>query len=150
MDDEGFLEFTGRIKEIFKTSGGKYVAPNQIEAKFKALCPYATKFVVFGAERNFAVALIALDPDAIVTWAEERGLGGVRPTPTSSPPLRRSGMVGGFVEQLNGQLNRWETMKVGDPRPRPEHRVRRADPSLKVKRAVVEKNNKDLIDSFYG
>ena len=64
LDADGFLRITGRIKELFKTSGGKYIAPPAIEAKFKAICPYVSQFMVFGAERNFVVALITLDPDA--------------------------------------------------------------------------------------
>ena len=65
VDEDGFLTITGRIKDLFKTSGGKYVAPPAIESKFKAVCPYASQFVVFGNERNYCVALITLDPDAM-------------------------------------------------------------------------------------
>ena len=64
LDSEGFLSITGRIKELFKTSGGKYIAPPAIESKFKAVCPYASQFMVFGNERNYVVALVTLDPDA--------------------------------------------------------------------------------------
>ena len=53
IDADGFLTITGRIKELFKTSGGKYIAPPAIESKFKAICPYASQFMVFGNERNF-------------------------------------------------------------------------------------------------
>ncbi|MSZ78180.1 MAG: AMP-binding protein, partial [Actinobacteria bacterium] len=69
LDADGFLTITGRIKDLFKTSGGKYIAPSAIESKFKALCPYASQFMVFGNERNFVVALITLDPDAMAGWA---------------------------------------------------------------------------------
>ena len=70
IDDDGFLKITGRIKELFKTSGGKYVAPPAIEAKFATLCPYASQFMVFGEGRNFAVALVTLDADAIERLGE--------------------------------------------------------------------------------
>ena len=70
LDADGFLTITGRIKDLFKTSGGKYVAPPAIESKFKAICPYVSQFLVFGSERNFVVALVTLDPDA------HGGLGG--------------------------------------------------------------------------
>ena len=76
LDADGFLTITGRIKELFKTSGGKYIAPPAIESKFKAICPYASQFMVFGDERNFVVALITLDPDAMAGWAEENGMSG--------------------------------------------------------------------------
>ena len=76
LDADGYLRITGRIKELFKTSGGKYIAPPAIEAKFKAICPYASQFMVFGNERNYVVALITLDPDALPGWAAENGVSG--------------------------------------------------------------------------
>lgn len=48
LDDEGFLSIIGRIKDMFKTSGGKYTVPPAIEEKFIASCPYASQFLVFG------------------------------------------------------------------------------------------------------
>jgi long-chain acyl-CoA synthetase len=76
LDDEGFLSIIGRIKDMFKTSGGKYIVPPAIEEKFIALCPYASQFLVFGEARNFCVALIALDADVTASWAAEQGLTG--------------------------------------------------------------------------
>ena len=76
IDADGFLTITGRIKDLFKTSGGKYIAPSAIESKFKALCPYASQFVVFGDEKNFVVALITLDEDAMTAWAAENDMAG--------------------------------------------------------------------------
>ena len=150
IDADGFLTITGRIKELFKTSGGKYVAPPAIESKFKALCPYASQFMVFGAERNFVVALVTLDPDAMAGWAEENGMSGKDYTEVVQSDAVKS-MVAGYVEQLNAKLNRWETIKKWEIL---DHDLTiesgELTPSMKVKRAVVEGNNKDLIDSFYG
>jgi long-chain acyl-CoA synthetase len=150
LDADGFLKITGRIKELFKTSGGKYIAPPAIEAKFKTICPYVSQFMVFGAERNFVSALVTLDPDAIADWAKENGLAG-----TSYADLVKNAqvreMVGDYVDQLNLELNRWETIKKWELL---DHDLTiesgELTPSLKVKRAVVEANNKTLIDSFYG
>ena len=150
IDADGFLTITGRIKELFKTSGGKYVAPPAIESKFKALCPYASQFMVFGAERNFVVALITLDPDAMAGWAEENGMSGKSYTEIVQSQAVKD-MVAGYVEQLNAKLNRWETIKKWEIL---DHDLSiesgELTPSMKVKRAVVEGNNKDLIDSFYS
>ena len=71
VDADGFLRITGRIKEMFKTSGGKYIVPPAIEAKFIALCPFASQFLCSARRGIFRVALIALDPDAIAGWAAE-------------------------------------------------------------------------------
>ncbi len=51
LSDDGYLRITDRKKDLFKTSGGKYVAPTEIEGRFKAVCPYASTMVVIGAGR---------------------------------------------------------------------------------------------------
>ncbi|GAB3860520.1 long-chain fatty acid--CoA ligase [Nocardioides maradonensis] len=150
LDADGFLRITGRIKELFKTSGGKYVAPPAIEAKMKTICPYVSQFMVFGAERNFVSALVTLDPDEIAGWAAQNGLEGASYTDLARNAKVKE-MIGEYVDQLNASLNRWETIKKWELL---DHDLTiesgELTPSLKVKRAVVEANNKDLIDSFYG
>ncbi|WP_422746175.1 AMP-dependent synthetase/ligase [Mycobacterium sp. WMMD1722] len=150
LDDDGFLTITGRLKELFKTSGGKYVAPPAIEGKFMALCPYAGHMLVFGESRNFCVALITLDPEAIDGWAKENGLGG-----KSYGELVKSdevrAMIGDYVDKLNAQLNRWETIKKWELL---DHDLSiengELTPSLKVKRSVVQDQQKKVLDSFYS
>ena len=150
VDSEGFLTITGRIKELFKTSGGKYVAPPAIEAKFKALCPYASQFMVFGNERNYCVALVTLDPDALVDWAKDNGLGGKPYAEIVAASATRE-MVSGYVDQLNAELNRWETVKKFELL---DHDLSvesgELTPSMKVKRGVVEDNYSSLIDGMYA
>jgi long-chain acyl-CoA synthetase len=150
IDEQGFLTITGRIKDLFKTSGGKYIAPSAIESKFKAVCPYASQFVVFGNDRNFVVALITLDPDAMATWAEENGMAGASYEEVVASDKVRE-MIGGYVDELNAQLNRWETIKKWEIL---DHDLAietgELTPSMKVKRNVVEERNKDRIDAFYG
>ena len=149
IDADGYLTITGRIKDLFKTSGGKYIAPSAIEAKFKALCPYASQFVVFGDEKNYCVALITLDEDAMTGWAAENGMAGksYAEIVASEPVLT---MVGGYVDQLNEKLNRWETIKKWELL---DHDLSvesgELTPSMKVKRNIVESNNKARIDAFY-
>jgi long-chain acyl-CoA synthetase len=149
LDAEGFLTITGRIKELFKTSGGKYIAPPAIESKFKAICPYASQFVVFGNERNFCVALVTLDPDALGPWAEENGVSGDYAEIVKSEACQK--MVQGYVDELNSRLNRWETIKKWVLL---DHDLSvesgELTPSMKVKRNVVEDNYQQLIDSFYA
>ena len=150
LDSDGYLTITGRIKELFKTSGGKYIAPPAIEAKFKAVCPYASQFMVFGAGRNYCVALVTLDPDAIAGWAESNGLGGKEYAEIVAAPQTRE-MVSGYVAKLNDQLNRWETIKKFELL---DHDLSvesgELTPSMKVKRNVVENNHGDAIDKLYA
>jgi long-chain acyl-CoA synthetase len=150
IDADGYLTITGRIKDVFKTSGGKYVSPAQIEAKFKALCPYASQFLVFGAERNFAVALIALDPEAIPGWAAENGLEGKSYAEIVASEEARE-MVKGYIDELNAKLNRWETIKKWEILER-DLTIESGEltPSLKVKRNVVETNERERLEAFYA
>jgi len=148
--EEGLLQITDRKKDLFKTSGGKYIAPTAIESQFKAICPYASQFLVHGNERNYCVALIALDPEAIADWADHNGLSGKSYAELVTAPEVNT-MLQGAVDELNGRLNRWETIKkfvVLDH----DLTVESGEltPSLKVKRKVVETNNKDLIESLYS
>ncbi|MGO4256790.1 AMP-dependent synthetase/ligase [Marmoricola sp. RAF53] len=150
LDADGFLTITGRIKELFKTSGGKYVAPPAIEAKFKAVCPYASQFMVFGNERNYCIALVTLDPDAMTAWALENGKEGTAYTELVNLPEVRA-MVSGYVDELNSHLNRWETIKKFEIL---DHDLSiesgELTPSMKVKRNVVEERNKGRIDALYA
>jgi long-chain acyl-CoA synthetase len=149
IDEEGYITITGRIKELFKTSGGKYVAPPAIESKFAALCPYSSKFLVFGANRNFVTALITLDPEAITAWGASHGLEGKSYEEIVTSPQVRE-LIGGYVDELNAGLNRWETIKKWEIL---EHDLTvesgELTPSLKVKRKVVEEKEQARIDAFY-
>ncbi|MCD4534505.1 AMP-dependent synthetase/ligase [Nocardioides sp. cx-169] len=150
LDEDGFLTITGRIKDLFKTSGGKYIAPSAIESKFKAICPYVSQFMVFGNDRNYVVALVTLDPDAMEGWAAENGLAD-KPYSEVVSSEKAHEMVAGYVEELNSRLNRWETIKKWEIL---DHDLSiesgELTPSLKVKRNVVENNNSERIASFYS
>lgn len=149
IDTDGFLTVTGRIKEIFKTSGGKYIAPPAIEAKFMAMCPYASQFLVFGEAHNYCVALIALDADLMSVWAAENGLTGVTYAELVKSPAVHD-MIAGHIDALNAELNRWETVKKWALL---EHDLTveggELTPSLKVKRSVVAEQNKHILDALY-
>jgi long-chain acyl-CoA synthetase len=149
LDDEGFLSIIGRIKDMFKTSGGKYIVPPAIEEKFIALCPYASQFLVFGEARNFCVALIALDADVTASWADEQGWTGATYEELVKLQAVRD-LIAEHVGRLNTELNRWETIKKWALLER-DLTVEGGEltPSLKVKRAVVAERNKELLDSFY-
>ena len=150
LDDDGFLRITDRKKDLFKTSGGKYVAPSTIEALFKALCPLASQMVVHGSERNFCSALITLDADAVADWASHHDKEG-RPYSEVVTSDEMHDEIEGYVKQLNDRLNRWETIKRFIVL---EHDLTiesgELTPSLKLKRRVVEDNYRDRLDALYG
>jgi len=68
-----FLKITDRKKEIFKTSGGKYVAPQPIENKMKE-SPFIEQMMVVGAERKFTAALIVPSFDNLATWCAKNNI----------------------------------------------------------------------------
>ncbi|MEO3768065.1 long-chain fatty acid--CoA ligase [Streptomyces sp. B8F3] len=150
LSDDGFLRITDRKKDLIKTSGGKYIAPSEVEGQFKAVCPYVGSILVIGADRNFCTALISLDEVALTGWAKENGLEG-RPYAelVASPEARE--LVEGYVKQLNERLQRWQMIKKFRILPRDldvEHGE--LTPSLKLKRPVVEQEYKDLIEDMYA
>ncbi|MBA3720128.1 MAG: long-chain fatty acid--CoA ligase [Nocardioidaceae bacterium] len=149
IDDDGFVKITDRKKDLFKTSGGKYVAPSNIEGRFKALCPLAGQIVVHGNERNFCSAIITLDPDAVSDWAERNGMSGASYEKVVGSDKMHE-VVQGYVDKLNAKLNRWETIKKFLLL---EHDLTvesgELTPSMKVKRRVVEDNHRDELDAFY-
>jgi long-chain acyl-CoA synthetase len=80
-------KITDRKKDLIKTSGGKYVAPQHIEGKIKAACPFVSQVIVHGDKRNFCSALVTLDEEATKKWAEGAAWA-ARPTPRSRPRPR--------------------------------------------------------------
>lgn len=149
IDPDGFLTITGRIKDLFKTTGGKYIAPSAIEAKFMSLCPYASRFLVFGEARNYCVALITLDEDVMSGWATNNGLEGASYAELAQSTAVRQ-LVDGYVDQLNAELNRWETVKKWALLDR-DLTVEGGEltPSLKAKRAVIAEQYREVLDALY-
>ncbi|MDG9721363.1 MULTISPECIES: AMP-dependent synthetase/ligase [unclassified Streptomyces] len=149
LSPDGYLRITDRKKDLIKTSGGKYIAPAEVEGQFKAVCPYVSNILVHGADRNFCTALIALDEIALTPWAKENGLEG-RPYAEIVAAPATVEMVDGYVKQLNEGLQRWQTIKKFRLLPRDldvEHGE--ITPSLKLKRPVVEREYKHLIEEMY-
>ncbi|GHF69594.1 AMP-dependent synthetase/ligase [Streptomyces griseosporeus] len=150
LSPDGYLRITDRKKDLIKTSGGKYIAPAEVEGQFKAVCPYVSNILVHGADRNFCTALIALDEVAILDWAKENGLEG-RPYAEVVAAPATVALVQGYVDQLNEGLQRWQTIKKFRLLPRDldvEHGE--ITPSLKLKRPVVEREYKHLLDEMYA
>lgn len=150
FDADGFLRITDRKKDLFKTSGGKYVAPSHIEGIFKAVCPLASQMVVHGNDRKFCSALITLDPDAVDGWAEHHGMAGKSYQEiVSSPGIQQQ--IAQDVEELNAKLNPWETIKKWAVL---DHDLSiesgEITPSMKVKRRVVEERYADVLNGFYA
>ncbi|MFD6291707.1 AMP-dependent synthetase/ligase [Streptomyces sp. NPDC060205] len=150
LSPDGYLRITDRKKDLIKTSGGKYIAPAEVEGQFKAVCPYVSNILVHGADRNFCTALIALDEPSILAWAADNGLGGKSYAEVVAAPATVE-LIDEHVRTLNEGLQRWQTIKKFKLLPRDldiEHGE--LTPSLKLKRPVVEREYKYLIDEMYA
>jgi long-chain acyl-CoA synthetase len=150
LDADGYLRITDRKKDLIKTSGGKYVAPQPIEVAFPVLCGLASQFIVHGDGRHYVTALVTLDPDALAQWAQSNSVAERDPAALARREDIRA-VVAAAVDELNSGLNRWETVK--------DFRILEHDltvesgeltPSLKLKRRVVERRYKDVLDEMYA
>jgi long-chain acyl-CoA synthetase len=150
ITERGALRLTDRKKDLIKTSGGKYVAPQSIETQFKVLCPLASQIVVHGDGRNFISALVALDAEVVKTWSVANGLGDKSFAEIAASPQVRA-IVQQAIDQLNSGLGRWETVKKFEILDR-DLTIEDGDltPSMKLKRRAVEKRYSQVLDRFYA
>jgi long-chain acyl-CoA synthetase len=148
MDSEGFLSITDRKKDLIKTSGGKFIAPQPIENALKANVLVAQAAII-GDKRKYASVIISPHFPLLEDWAHANGV-----SFTSRQELVESDKVRelyrGIVEDLNKRLAQFETIKkivvVPD-----EFTVATGEitPTLKLKRRVIEAKYKQQIDELY-
>jgi long-chain acyl-CoA synthetase len=148
FDDDGFLVITGRKKNLFKTSGGKYVSPEKLENLFQGH-PYVSQVVVLGEARHFVSALIVPNFERLETYARAMDI-----VCADRDSLVRDGRIQAFMQQQVdvtmaglaqyerihqiGLLAREFTIEAGE-----------LSPTQKVKRHVVAERYRDLIEEIY-
>lgn len=150
LDELGYLHITDRKKDLIKTSGGKFVAPQKVEAAIAANIPYVSQAVVMGEGRKYIVALLTLDQDSLMKWGHNHGHDDLDyRTLTQLPEVHAS--IERFMEVANSHLEHWETVKrfaILD------HEFELSEdgvitPSMKIRRQEVAKRYADVIDSLY-
>ena len=149
LGEDGLLRVTDRKKDLIKTSGGTYVAPQALEGRLKSLCPYISQVLVHGDRRNFCSALISIDELSIEEWKVRNGLG-TKSYEQMSKDEKVVGMVQAAVDKLNADLARFETIKKFALLP-VDLAIETGEltPSMKVKRKVVEQKYRTVLDGFY-
>jgi long-chain acyl-CoA synthetase len=149
IDERGFIKITDRKKDLIKTSGGKYIAPQHIEGKLKATCPYLSQVIVHGDKRNFVTALVTLDEDALMKWARAKGISGNYAEIAQKPETKE--LLAPYFDEVNKSLAKYETVKQFAILPI-DLTVEAGEltPSLKVKRKVVEKKYAAMLDKMYA
>ncbi|MEO7587896.1 MAG: long-chain fatty acid--CoA ligase [Arachnia sp.] len=149
FDADGNLMITDRKKDLFKTSGGKYVAPQKVEGAITANIPYVSQAIAVGEGRKYCSALLVLDPPLLEKWAQKRSLSHLSYAElTQLPEIRES--MGRQMEKVNARLERWETVKrfaILD------HELTVANdgvtPNMKIRRSLVAKRHEETIESLY-
>ncbi len=149
LSSDNFLKITDRKKELFKTTGGKYVAPLPIENKLKE-SPFIEQVMVVGADRKFVSALIVPSLPNLKDWAAKNNI-----TETANAALLKHPKVTDLfkelVEVFNKNFNHVEQVKKFELLPN-EWSVDTGEmtPKLSLKRKVVLEKYKEAIDRIYG
>ena len=148
FDSDGFLKITDRKKDLIKTSGGKYVAPQLLEGKLKTLSPLISQAVVHGDKRNYCSALVTIDEGELRKWGAGHGLSGDYATLTQKDELRAE--IQKAIDALNKGLPSYSTVKKFAILPT-DFTVESGEltASLKVRRKIVEKKHQAVLDDFY-
>jgi long-chain acyl-CoA synthetase len=148
IDAAGFLRITDRKKDLIKTSGGKYVAPQKVENLLK-LQPHVSQAVLIGDNRKYCTALVTLDAPAVEGWAKEHGITAATPEELAANPEVQK-LIEAEVGAVNQHLASWESIKYVRVLPQDfSTESGELTPSLKVKRKVIAERYADVIESMY-
>lgn len=144
-----FLKITDRKKEIFKTAGGKYVAPQTIENKFKETA-LVEQVMVLGENRKFPAALIVPNFVALKAWAAKKGISYT----TDEEMIKNSQVIEKFnriVELSCKDFGKWEQVKRFALLPK-QWSIDGGEltPKLSLKRKVILEKNADIIEKIYA
>ena len=148
MTDNKFLKITDRKKELFKTSGGKYVAPTPIESKLKESI-YVEQVLVVGSERKYVGSLIVPSIPNLQEWARQNGIN-EKDNETLIRNPKVIALYKELVESFNKFFNHVEQIKKFELLPY-EWTVDGGEltPTLKLKRKVIMEKYKDAIERIY-
>ncbi len=149
IDDDGYLSVTDRKKDLIKTSGGKFIAPQPIENALK-LNPFVGVAAILGDKRKFAAVMISPNFAALEEWARTNGISfSSRAQLVANPKVQA--LYEGAIEDINQNLARFEKLKrvllVADEFT-PDNGV--LTPTLKLRRRVVEERYRQQIDQLYA
>ncbi|HCA07684.1 long-chain fatty acid--CoA ligase [Chryseobacterium sp.] len=149
IDAEGFLQITDRKKEMFKTSGGKYIAPQTIENQAKA-SKFIEQIMVVGDGEKMPCALVQPDFEFAKNWAMRNNLN-IGSTPAEiakSPELKER--IEKEIEGINEHLGNWEKIKRIELTPEVwAIETGLLTPTLKLKRKAVKEKFMDLYNKMY-
>ena len=149
IDADGFLKITDRKKEMFKTSGGKYIAPQVIENQMKQSL-FIEQIMVVGAGRKMPTALIQPNVDFVLNWLRDAGINSSSLEEAVKEPLLIEA-VQKEIDMHNQNFGSWEQLKKFTLTPS-EWTIEEGHltPTMKLKRKVIAEKYADLIESMYA
>ncbi|HET9676384.1 MAG TPA: long-chain fatty acid--CoA ligase [Solirubrobacterales bacterium] len=148
VESDGFIKITGRKKDIIITAGGKNITPANLEAEIKQQ-PLVSQCVVVGDRRPYLVALVTLDPEEAVKYAQENNLPEDPVALAQNPDVKAA--IEAHVEKINQNFARVEQVKKITILPHDlSQESGELTPTLKVKRAVVAQKHEDAIEQLYA
>ncbi len=150
IDKEGFLRITGRKKEIFKTSGGKYISPTLLENQMKQ-SRFIEQILVIGEGQKMPAAIVQPNFDFVREWARRHNVDCGSSPEEMAASQEVHDRIMEEIEQGNKHFGQWETIKKIEISPE----VWSVDndlltPTFKPKREVILKRYKHLYDKIYG
>jgi long-chain acyl-CoA synthetase len=149
IDDDGYVFITGRKKDLIKTSGGKFIAPQPIENSLKAN-PLIAEAALLGNGRRFAAALVIPSFSALEEWAVENGVDFQSRAGLVADP-RVQALYEEIVHQINQNLARFEQLKkVMVVAEEPSIEGGTLTPTLKLRRQMLEQRYQEQIDALYA
>lgn len=150
IDSEGFLKITDRKKEMFKTSGGKYVAPQVLENDFKQ-SRFIEQIMVIGEGQKMPAAFIQLDFEFVKNWAERKQIqiGNTNAEIAQNPQV--IARVQKVLDSINPKFGKWEQIKKFELTPDIwTIEGGQLTPTLKLKRKQILAQYKELYDKIYS
>ncbi|MFN6962152.1 MAG: AMP-dependent synthetase/ligase [Pyrinomonadaceae bacterium] len=149
IDEDGFLRITDRKKELFKTSGGKYIAPSPIEQMIKA-SKFISQAVLIGDGRKFPAALIVPNFEMLRSYARHKGLAIDSPADFCKDP-RIIDLIERQVASYTASLGQYEKVKkIALIENEMTVDGGELTPTLKVRRRIVDEKYRDVIDRIYA
>jgi long-chain acyl-CoA synthetase len=148
LDEQGRLIITGRIKELLKTSGGKYVSPVPIEQRLTSH-PLLDQAMVLAEGRRFAAALLFTAPEAVAAAKQAENFDGDDAAWMRQPEVVAA--LRAHVDAVNASLDHWEQIRrwsVVTETPTVENGL--LTPTMKLRRHVVSERLSDAIESLYA
>jgi len=149
VDKDGFLKITDRKKEMFKTSGGKYIAPQVIENAMKQSV-FIDQIMVVGESQKFPAALIQPNFEVVSAWASKKGIT-LSKGDSWSTNKEVCAKVFAEVNKINERFGKWE--KIKEIRLTPDVwsvEDGHLTPTMKLKRRSIKEKYNALFDSIYG